>query len=185
MSRSDSGAPEQRAHFGLRFVASVIDIALSFAVPCYAFSYIARFLPDSWGNIWIFAGAASVVAYSVVTVKRGHSPGLNAEHLAIVVARTGRPPDLVRSLLLGIERLIGAVAGLGTVIALLSGSAPSSARLLDVAMSRTCMVLFTISVLGRLWMLVDRSHATLFDRMLGLAVIRNAPVVVPSPSTTG
>jgi hypothetical protein len=182
------GTPEEhpeayggRADFGSRIVASVIDVLLSVGVPFFVFGLAGPFLPGILGDIWVYAIPVSVVAYSVVTGMRGQSPGLKAGNLSLIVARTGRPPAFIRSCLLGIERLIGAAAFVGTVITLFSDAGPSSTHSRDVAISTIAVVLLAITVLGRLWMLVDRAHATLFDRMLGLAIVRIAPVAGAVP----
>jgi uncharacterized RDD family membrane protein YckC len=173
-----------RADFGSRLVASVIDVLLCVVVPFFVFGLAGPFLPGVLGDVWILAVPVSVVVYSVVTGMRGRSPGLKAGNMSLVVARTDRPPGVVRSGLLGIERLIGAAAGVGTVVVVFSDAGPPSTHDRDVAISTMFMVLLAITVLGRLWMLVDRQHATLFDRLLGLAVIRNAPVAGPAPPIT-
>jgi uncharacterized RDD family membrane protein YckC len=174
-------ANAERADFGSRFVGSIIDLLLSVVVPFFVLGLIGPFLPGILGAVWVPGVAISVVIYSAITGMRGYSPGLKAGNLALIDARTGRPPGVVRSLLLGIERLIGAAAGAGTVMTAFSDPGPSSTRNLDVAIGRTCLVLLAISVLGRLWMLFDRDHATLFDRLLGLAVVRKTSLGDPAP----
>jgi uncharacterized RDD family membrane protein YckC len=164
------------AGFGQRIGATLIDWIICVVGPFMALGFLAVMLspliPDWLLILWIPALAMIIVGYVAAFTYLGATIGMRLAGVRVMSEATGHAPGLGRSLLRGVLALSGVGAAIVLMMYGFSDPPATGYAQTDVAILAIAMLLLAAHVLGRLWMLVDRSHRTIFDRLLGLIVIR-------------
>lgn len=124
---------------------------------------------------WLVLPAAGSLIYFTLLYHRGATLGMRVAGVRLVEATTGGQPGILRSLARAGFALAAAVSLIGAVNYGFSDAPARGYSAAEQMVLDLLLVVLAISVLGRLWMLVDRHGRTLFDRLLGIAVLRNIP----------
>jgi hypothetical protein len=90
------------------------------------------------------------------------------------IRHAGRPSINAGATACGLGRGIIALIGIVSVFVLMvfgfSDPPMGGYTAQELMILVTALAIFAVSILGRLWMLIDHAHRTLFDRLLGLVV---------------
>jgi hypothetical protein len=156
--------------FWRRLGASMIDLFLCFFIPFWIFATPPDFIPHQLHGYWIALVPASVFGYVTLFTVLGVMPGMLVTGVRIRRRSTGRRPNIVQGIGRGTIALLGAASSVMLMIFGFSDPPMDGYSSLDTGILVVTLALFAISILGRLWMLIDYGHRTLFDRLLGLVV---------------
>lgn len=168
-----------------RGVASAIDWTVAgvayllFLIPAGVVEALGRTIGGTTETVLFVvaqAVALSVLAgYFTAMLGCGRTMGMRALDIHVVAAGSGREPSLWRSLARSLLALVFAVAAInayGYLFSFTSDFTPFERLVAAVAVP-----VAAVAVAGQLWMLVDRSGRTVWDRLTGLGVVED---IVPT-----
>jgi uncharacterized RDD family membrane protein YckC len=167
--------PGRSATFGARLGAGAIDWLI-----CGALSYLVTILValisggdrDSTVGVVAFAilVSAPIVAYfAFFWARGGATPGMRAVGLR-TVDEQGRPLGVARALLRAVAALASAASVLVILVTAFSDEPDGGYSAGAVVVLVAALAFAALSLLGHLWLLVDRRQ-TWHDRVFGLAVV--------------
>jgi uncharacterized RDD family membrane protein YckC len=158
-----SVAPGTSARFGPRLLASLIDWCICLLIP---FILAGLFV----SVLWLVIVPLSVVAYFAFFLSGGRTPGMRAASLREVDRRTGRAPSVGKALARSLVALLQAVAFFALFNLAFSDTPSGGYSAADFAVLAASVLVASSSLVGHLWMFLDRERRTLLDRFFGLAV---------------
>jgi len=116
-----------------------------------------------------------LVGYFTAMLASGHTMGMRTLDIHVVATGSGREPSRWRALARSLVALVFAVAAINTYAYFFSFD--SDFTPFERLVAAVAVPVATIALVGQLWMLVDRSGRTLWDRLTGLAVVED---IVPT-----
>jgi hypothetical protein len=179
-----TGTARHSRVFWRRLVASVIDLTLCVYLPLMFFGMPPRFVPDHLLAYWIQSMVAIVLGYVTLFSALGATPGMLITGVRIRRVSSGRRPGIARGLGRGIIALIGIASLFALMVFGLSDPPMGGYTAPELTILFIALAIFAVSILGRLWMLIDHTHRTLFDRLLGLSVVPSSTTEPASSKTT-
>lgn len=119
-----------------------------------------------------------LVGYFTAMLATGHTMGMRALDIHVVATGSGREPSRWRSLARTVLAVVFAVAAINAYAYLFSFS--SDFTPFERLVAAVAVPVAAVALAGQLWMLVDRSGRTLWDRLTGLAVVEDmVPTSMP------
>jgi hypothetical protein len=170
--------------FVRRAVASAIDAFLCVVAPFMLIGSVAVVVPEGLLILWPLLLIITILTYIAGLSARGATLGMFVTQLRLERAGSQGRPGILRGLLRGVIVLLGAASAIMLLMFGFSDPPPGGYDAASLIVLALALAVFVTSILGRLWMLVDRQQRTLFDRMLGLAVVFDPGTlsVTPKPS---
>jgi uncharacterized RDD family membrane protein YckC len=163
---------------GRRFLALFLDVLTLFLTMPLWMALLA-FGPLAGAVGGAYSGAVGVVAvwlvYFTATWGSGHSIGMFALGIRLERAEGGGPPGVVRGF---VRAILGGTPVIALFLLLVAGfsDAPEEGySAADRALLLGSGLVFAIGLLAHLWMIVDRHHQSLIDRVAGVVVLSNRP----------
>jgi uncharacterized RDD family membrane protein YckC len=171
-----------------RGVASAIDWTVAgvayllFLIPAGVVEALGRTIGGTTETVlFVVAQAVALsvlVGYFTAMLASGHTMGMRALDIHVVATGSGREPSLWRSLIRSMLALVFAVAAINAYGYLFSFS--SDFTPFERLVAAVAVPVAAVALAGQLWMLVDRSGRTLWDRLTGLAVVEDmVPTSMP------
>jgi uncharacterized RDD family membrane protein YckC len=161
----------EQADFWDRVLARVIDGALCLFVPAPVAGVVASVTSDV---VFYPVVLGIPLAYFAAGAMDGGTVGERGMSLRVLDAHSSNPPSLPRAIVHAICSTLLIVTGLVLVMygfsdAPLGGYDASAERVIGAVAA-----LLAISILARLWMLLDRDHRALTDHLAGVVVMHVA-----------
>lgn len=168
-----------------RGVASAIDWTIAgaayllFLIPAGIVEALGRTIGGTTETVlFVVAQAVAVsvlVGYFGGMLASGHTMGMRALDIHVVATGSGRDPSRPRAVARSLLALVFAVAAINAYAYLFGFS--SEFTPFERLVAAVAVPVAGVALAGQLWMLVDRSGRTLWDRLTGLAVVED---IVPT-----
>ena len=167
--RSNQHGSSPHGGFWIRAVARMIDGMLCLFVPTTVAGMVASltsfalFYPLMFGMLLVYFAGGTIL---------GGTLGERAVSLRVIDTGGERPPRIGQAIVRSIGSTALIVSGIGIVMFGFSDQPDAGYSATDLWIFGALAGLFVLSVLARIWLLVDRDRRTLTDRLAGVTVVR-------------